>query len=81
MRSGHILIALICASFSIAAAAPKQPVRLICKDQPKAMGSRLVERVCRTRADWDAMRDFARRAAADAADKPPNENGLRTTLQ
>jgi hypothetical protein len=68
MRIVHALTVLgLTAAFPAAASASESQddgERLVCKNQAKT-GTRFAKRVCRTRDQWEAMRENARRQAEE----------------
>lgn len=48
---------------------PKQdPNQLVCKKQPR-LGTRFVDKICHTRAEWNQITEESRRAAAEMANR------------
>jgi hypothetical protein len=49
--------------------AKQDPQQRVCKQQ-KQTGTRFTKSTCRTRAEWEAIAEEARRTAAEAFNKP-----------
>jgi hypothetical protein len=73
---GMTLFLLAATGFAGAASAqtpsqpdPKQdPSKVVCKKQPKT-GTRMVDRICHTRAEWDQITEQNRRDAAEMVNR------------
>jgi hypothetical protein len=48
--------------------AKQDPNQIICKKQPKE-GTRFVDKICHTRAQWDQITEENKRAAAEMANR------------
>lgn len=52
-----------------AADPPRQQDKIVCKSKPRT-GTRFVNKTCRTAAEWEAIAEFSRRAAAEMVNRP-----------
>lgn len=62
-------IALLAAGPSDDVAAKPDPQQQVCKHQ-KQTGTRFTKKTCRTREQWEAIAEAARREAAESFNKP-----------